>query len=214
MEWPLSYYIRPVTALLLACSPPFFCQSTGYLRLKALQGKDNAYKITRIQWNKSKQLYLRECDLSHWKSVIRFSKCNPHNLFPNFQPYLYDDMERVLQLKHFSTATKESNSVLVLGQSNSSWKTQLEAVMHQNHGSFAITSSYLFAQEKNLNIALTQTHDTKATASWKTSLSHANTTGVQPLLFSLLCIRSFPPCTRFFSCTQFYVCWRSLSVMF
>lgn len=120
MEWPLSYYIRPVTALLLACSPPFFCQSTAYLRLKALQGKDNAYKITRIQWNKSKQMYLRECDLSHWKSAIRFSKRNSCNLFPNFQPYLYDDTERVLQLKHFSTATKESNSVLVLGQSNSS----------------------------------------------------------------------------------------------
>lgn len=62
---------------------------------------------------------LMKCDLSHWKSAIRFSKCNPCNLFPSFQPYLYDDMEKALQLKHFSTAAKESNSVRVLGQSNS-----------------------------------------------------------------------------------------------
>lgn len=37
--------------------------------------------------------------------------------------------------------------------------------MHQNHSSFAVTSSNLFAQEKNLNIALAQMCDTQATAS-------------------------------------------------
>lgn len=72
MEWPLSYYIRPVTALLLARSPLFFCQPTAYVTLKALQGKDSAYKITRIQWNQSKQKYLRKCDLSHWKLQLGF----------------------------------------------------------------------------------------------------------------------------------------------
>jgi len=73
--------------------------------------------------------------------------------------------------------------------------------MYQTHSSFAVTSSDLFAQEKNLNIALK--HATQKQLLLERFLSHVNIRSVQPLLFcirnaSLLCIRSSPPCTRFF----------------
>lgn len=100
MDWPFSYYVHPFTALLLARCP-FFCQSATHLRPKALQGKDNACKITRMQWNKSKQMFLRKCDLSHWRTAIRFSKCNPCNIFPSFQPYLYDECKKSLTVETF-----------------------------------------------------------------------------------------------------------------
>lgn len=88
MKWPLGSHIYPVTALLLACSPHFFCQSTAYLRVRALQGMDNACEITGIQRNKSKQMCLRKCELCHWKSATKSSKCNPCNLFPKLQTLL------------------------------------------------------------------------------------------------------------------------------
>lgn len=64
------------------------------LTLTALQSEDNAYKIARTPWNPFKKNNLRKRDLPHWKSTVRFSKCKPCNLFPSFQTYLHDHMEK------------------------------------------------------------------------------------------------------------------------
>lgn len=83
--------------------------------------------------------------------------------------------------------------------------------MHQNHGSFAVTSSDLFAQEKNLNIAFTQTRNTKQLLLERLSYPMPTQQVCNPCCSVLempLFYASdlFPHALDFFSCTQFYVC--------
>lgn len=125
MDWPFSYYVHPFTALLLARCP-FFCQSATHLRPKALQGKDNACKITRMQWNKSKQMFLRKCDLPTGKLQLGFQNAIHVTFSQASNLICMMNAKRVLQLKHFSRSCQRVQfSTCSWTIQLSSWKTQL-----------------------------------------------------------------------------------------
>lgn len=150
----------------------------------------------------------------------RFSKT--FSKLPTFQTYLKGWYGKNIPIVETTLHVPPKNQIHTCSSSwtiqLSSWKT-IEAVMPQKHGSFAIASSHLFTKEKNLNTAVTQTHYTEETNFCKADFPSGNTTGVQAVVLCvrnacLLSTRSFLPCIRFFPIHKFYICGRSLSVMF